>query len=197
MQRQVARDLLRDAARSLFSSRDYRSVSMEDVARMAGVSRTTLYAHFPSRGELLFSFLVDDLDEQIRVYRALSEMMPLDRDAVRAWLLSFRSLYDAHRHTIPLFAEAFRDQPELHARVHAHRKRAIAILGARYPAFDLETGTDPERAARQARANLMIVTIEQLATTFAVEPGSPDLEPALTLITDALLKFLTEGVIQI
>jgi TetR/AcrR family transcriptional repressor of mexJK operon len=50
------------AAESLFLSQGYGAVSMDAVARAAGVSKATLYAHFPSK-DVLFATIVADKGE--------------------------------------------------------------------------------------------------------------------------------------
>lgn len=48
------------AAAELFLERGYGSVSMDSIAALAGVSKRTVYNHFPSK-ELLFSEIVKDI----------------------------------------------------------------------------------------------------------------------------------------
>lgn len=48
-----------DAARILFLEQPYDSVSTDAIARQAGISKATLYVHFPSK-EMLFATLVTD-----------------------------------------------------------------------------------------------------------------------------------------
>ncbi|CAN5587129.1 TetR/AcrR family transcriptional regulator [soil metagenome] len=55
-----------DAARMLFAERDITSVTMEDVARAAGVGKGTLYRRFPNKGLLCQALL----DEPTRLVQA-------------------------------------------------------------------------------------------------------------------------------
>src|SRR5213080_4299682 len=48
-----------EAARAHFFSHGYRSVTMDDLAEELGISKKTLYAHFPSKIELLEAVLAD------------------------------------------------------------------------------------------------------------------------------------------
>jgi AcrR family transcriptional regulator len=47
------------SARAHFFSHGFRSVTMDDLAQELGISKKTLYAHFPSKIELLEAVLVD------------------------------------------------------------------------------------------------------------------------------------------
>src|SRR5882762_365855 len=48
-----------DAARVHFFNHGFRSVTMDDLAQELGISKKTLYAHFPSKIKLLEAVLVD------------------------------------------------------------------------------------------------------------------------------------------
>src|SRR5271157_6368560 len=49
--------LVLDAAATLFMAHGYGAISMDAIARAAGVSKATLYAHFSSK-DLLFATIV-------------------------------------------------------------------------------------------------------------------------------------------
>src|SRR5437868_13027783 len=48
-----------DAARTHFFSHGFRSVTMDDLADELGISKKTLYAHFPGKIDLLEAVLAD------------------------------------------------------------------------------------------------------------------------------------------
>src|SRR5437667_10038774 len=48
-----------DAARTHFFSHGFRSVTMDDLAEELGISKKTLYAHFPGKFDLLEAVLAD------------------------------------------------------------------------------------------------------------------------------------------
>ena len=50
-----------DAARAHFFSHGFRSVTMDDLAEELGISKKTLYAHFPGKFDLLEAVLADKL----------------------------------------------------------------------------------------------------------------------------------------
>jgi AcrR family transcriptional regulator len=52
-----ARERILDAAYELFSKRGIRAVGTEEVLAKAGVAKSTLYRHFPSKDELVLTFL--------------------------------------------------------------------------------------------------------------------------------------------
>ena len=52
-----ARERILEAAYDLFSKRGIRAVGTEEVLAQAGVAKSTLYRHFPSKEELVLAFL--------------------------------------------------------------------------------------------------------------------------------------------
>src|SRR6266571_6066545 len=71
----AGRQRIVEAARAHFFSHGFRSVTMDDLAEELGVSKKTLYAHFPSKIALLEAVLADKftdveakLEEVIRAY---------------------------------------------------------------------------------------------------------------------------------
>src|SRR3954451_25099586 len=74
-----------EAAAALFMAEGYGAVSMDAVARRAGVSKATLYAHFGAK-DRLFAAIIHEACETMRrtsgVEGALGDM-PL-RDALRS-----------------------------------------------------------------------------------------------------------------
>src|SRR6059036_4381479 len=57
--RDPTRQRIVDAARIHFFSHGFRSVTMDDLAEELGISKKTLYAHFPGKIDLLEAVLAD------------------------------------------------------------------------------------------------------------------------------------------
>lgn len=78
---------LLDAARAAFGAHGA-SVSMEEVARQAGVGIGTLYRHFPNRDELLLEVYRSEIARLCQEAEALAGSKP-PLEALRAWLILF------------------------------------------------------------------------------------------------------------
>ena len=63
-------------------------ISLEDVARQAGVGAGTLYRHFPTRDALLESVYRAEVEKLALEERQLAESLP-PLEALRAWMLLF------------------------------------------------------------------------------------------------------------
>src|SRR5215813_14160674 len=58
----TARQRILGAAREQFLAHGFRSVTMHDLAEGLGMSKKTVYAHFPSKTALLEAMLLDKFD---------------------------------------------------------------------------------------------------------------------------------------
>ncbi|MEJ0015176.1 MAG: TetR/AcrR family transcriptional regulator [Acetobacteraceae bacterium] len=79
------RQLVLEAAAALFMAQGYGAVSMDAIARAAGVSKATLYAHFSSKDRLFATIIGEACQESI----SPAEFLPADATDVRAALASF------------------------------------------------------------------------------------------------------------
>lgn len=83
----LTRELILDAGERLFIERGYRSVSLEEIAEAAGVTRGALYWHFSGKGDLLLDIFIR-LRDQVR--RELSQLMQCkSRDMARRKVVHF------------------------------------------------------------------------------------------------------------
>jgi AcrR family transcriptional regulator len=80
------RQRLLEAARTAFTA-EGTSVSLEEVARSAGVGIGTLYRHFPTRDALVADVYQNEVSKLADAARHLSANPPLE--ALRDWLLLF------------------------------------------------------------------------------------------------------------
>jgi AcrR family transcriptional regulator len=81
------RERILDIAKAAFTEAGA-EISLEDVARQAGVGAGTLYRHFPTREALLESVYRAEVEKLAAEERRLTESLPA-LDALRAWMLLF------------------------------------------------------------------------------------------------------------
>jgi AcrR family transcriptional regulator len=81
------RELLLEAAKQAFTESGA-DVSLDEVARRAGVGPGTLYRHFPTRDTLLESVYRTEVGKLAAAQRKFSETMP-PAEALRAWMRLF------------------------------------------------------------------------------------------------------------
>ncbi len=81
------RERILDIAKTAFA-REGADISLEEVARQAGVGAGTLYRHFPTRDALLESVYRAEVTKLAEEQRKLSDSLP-PREALRSWMLLF------------------------------------------------------------------------------------------------------------
>src|SRR2546427_6079739 len=77
-----------DAARVHFFNHGFRSVTMDDLAEELGISKKTLYAHFPGKVDLLEAVLADKLAGVEMTLREVTRAHPRDFPAALQALLA-------------------------------------------------------------------------------------------------------------
>lgn len=91
--KEETRHRLLDAARELLVARGYQKVSLDDIARAAGVSRQAVYkSHFTSKADLLLALVrhmhvSEQLDELVQPYHAATSGPAMLKEAIRAIVL--------------------------------------------------------------------------------------------------------------
>lgn len=91
------RDRIVEVARGLFRARGFDAVSMDEVAKGAGVGPGTLYRHFATK-ESLYESAIQAWVEKVNgaVDRALALDAPV-RDQLLAWLADYTAMLTEHR----------------------------------------------------------------------------------------------------
>jgi AcrR family transcriptional regulator len=95
------REQLLEVARRVFGQGGFHQVSMDTVAREAGVTKPILYDHFESKKELYLSLLEADLAALHEKVRAAIEASPGNRERIRGSFQAYFDFVDEH-------AEGFR-----------------------------------------------------------------------------------------
>jgi AcrR family transcriptional regulator len=146
------RDGILAAARRRFVRFGPRKTTMDEVAREAGCSRTTLYAHFRNMEDLYGSLLQQDSEDFIREAESALESPGSARSKIRRIVEVTRTTYSRN----PVLRLALSGDAEMCLEPVAHaftrdQERRIIDLLARVLAEGVEEGSlraiDPERVA--------------------------------------------------
>jgi AcrR family transcriptional regulator len=144
MRRRPARIAILDAARRLFEDRDFLSVTLDEVARAAGVSRQAVYINFGSRAGLLVALVsyvdeIGDLEARIAkvldsptAVRALEALVDL-RARYTPSIFRLASYVDAARRFDADAEASWQDRMKLryaHSRAVAGRMAGEGVLAA-------------------------------------------------------------------
>jgi len=125
------RQRLLEIAKEAFT-RSGANISLDEIAKQAGVGAGTLYRHFPTRDALLEAVYRTEVEKLAAAERELSKTMP-PIEALRAWMLLFVDYIAAKKLIAPALNtlvggpskvfEATREQ--VAGAIHALVKRAI------------------------------------------------------------------------
>jgi AcrR family transcriptional regulator len=84
---------LREVALELFVERGFDAVSVDDIAEVAEVSKTTFYRYFPSKEDLLFGRAA----EHLALVRAVFDDRPVEESPVDAARHAFRAVAEVYQ----------------------------------------------------------------------------------------------------
>lgn len=173
------------AAEALFLAQGYGTVSMDQVARTAGVSKATLYAYFPSK-DALFATIVGDkgIDSPLG-----EEMFPTDVPDLRAALeaIGLRMLrFMLRDRTLAIYRIALAESarfPELGLAFFDNGPRRMTERFSQWlaelRAQGLVTADDLEMATHQFMALMRCGTF--LRRSLSVPPAASEAEIASTV----------------
>jgi AcrR family transcriptional regulator len=181
------RQQLLEVARKVFGRRGYHTVTMDSVAKEAGVTKPILYDHFPSKRELYLALLEADLaglkqrlDEGLESSRG-------NRERIRASFQAYFDFVDDH-------AEGFR----LLMQEAVGGEREFRDMVFRFRDEILESVT--ELIARESRGNLdrkeagdvALGLIGMAETAAQRDPGAPKEQRRRTV--DTLVRLAWRGI---
>lgn len=178
-QRRLTRRRIADAARRCFYERGVGATSMDEVARVAGVGRATLYLHFANRDALLLELLAMNLRGVRVIFDALDDADPA---AVRTWLERYVATMQAHREAMRLFHVGLANNPAARTLIDDHRDRLADRLAKHF---------DPAGRCGRARLLLMLARIDHLASAAAEEEPRFPINDGLALVAAEMTEILS------
>ena len=119
-----ARGKIVAGARRHFLAEGFRNVTMDDLAEELGMSKKTLYAHFPSKTELVRAVMIEKLDQAEAELEAIASRAQADfADSLHDLLACVQKHGDEIRP--PFIRDVRRDTPELFGIVEERRAAMI------------------------------------------------------------------------
>ena len=175
-------DAILDAARDIFGAFGVRRANVDDVARAAGVSRSTLYRRYPSKDLLLLAVIERETDSFFETLDHVARDLPPQEAVVECFVQGMAIMRE-----IPVLSRLAQTEPEIitgmngrGALVLAHSQRVAATLrrsGARMPDDEL---------------HLVAELLLRLASTFLLDPtGRLDVDDPLA-VRDYAKRFLSQ-----
>jgi AcrR family transcriptional regulator len=173
-----------ETAERLLEARSVQDISVDELARGAGISRPSFYFYFPSK-EAVFLTLIDRLVEQAEGGREVIDRIHEDpRARWREGLQIFFDTFGAHRAVVRAGAELRAVNPEARELWSGVMEKWVAYAAEAIEAERARGAAPPGVDARQLATALVSMNERVQYATFAADPPSlPD-----ETVTDVLLE---------
>lgn len=190
VQKETTRRLLLSTALELFEAQGYPATTVDDIARAAGTTRVTFYAHFPSRAALMKA-LVGELDELLERGSATPGLLAVvragERAGFEAWLHETSRRWPRIRPYVLAAHEAAVVEPELRELVDQWFDEVVDDIEA-----GLEQAGRFDPASRRVRGFLALTQLDQLARHWMRHGWQTDPATALGVLTDSWERLLAD-----
>jgi AcrR family transcriptional regulator len=181
------RKQLLDVARKVFGRRGYHTVTMDAVAREAGVTKPILYDHFPSKRELYLSLLEADLANlKERLGEAL-ETSKGNRERIRGSFQAYFDFVDDHAEGFRLLMqEAVGGEREFREKVFRFRDEVLDQV------TEVIVRESKGKLDRREASDVALGLIGMVETVAQRDPGEPKEQRGKTV--DTLVRLAWRGI---
>jgi AcrR family transcriptional regulator len=191
-QKAHTRQVILDAARSVFFRQGYYGATIDQIVTEAGASRPTFYLHFRDKEQILGELMASYAARAVPLMERLPSPRPTV-DELKAWLFEVGAFLEQEQALSSVITEV-----SAHRQANRPRYGFAAIdawiqaLSRRAPAFAAAVReTSPDINAR-ARAQLIIIEIAWAGEHISMNKDAAFTEEAVTMVATSLHEFLTD-----
>ncbi|MFF5263500.1 TetR/AcrR family transcriptional regulator [Actinomadura viridis] len=185
--RKLTRGRILDGAVAVFDTGSFVEATMEDIARAAGVTRVTVYAHFAGKTEILRALVTRVYEVADEIYADLAALPAWTRQGIRDWLEDATARWRLVAPVVRALAaagpaatgEGARD------RYRAARERHVALLTE-----DPRRWRDVSPAEARQRALMAVLQLESFLSVWLAGGWPVETDDPLALLADALCHLL-------
>ena len=193
---QLRRDMIIDRALELFTAQGYAATTIDEIAVAAGTTRTTFYAHYPSRADLMSDFMArvnavldraDGPDRTTTAAGLVDVVRGGELEGILAWLESRAALWPVFRPYLDVLDEAAAVDPEVRALVRGWHEEVISdiVRGMQLAGrFSQET--------HHIRGTLAFTQLDYVATLWTRRKLEPNRDHALEVLADSWYHLLCD-----
>ena len=178
------------AARELFGQFGYAATTMEQIGKVAGAPRSTLYTHFRDKEEILAT-IADDYVVKLEAILVLVPSPQPTRGQLREWVGILAAFISDERMPTILF-NAFGVGLEVPLPIRRIGETVMRVLAGRLPAFQVALVEGPAQLAAKAYAQVVIRELSLCCQTYAVMGGDPLGVMYLDIAGDLLHRFVSD-----
>ncbi|MGW3248563.1 TetR/AcrR family transcriptional regulator [Streptomyces sp. NPDC001070] len=188
-QRDLTRNRVLDGAVTVFADKSFVVATMEDIARAAGVTRATVYAHFGGKAEIIAALTDRVYQVTDGLYAELAAVPQWTRAGVHAWLgraaASWRVLTPTIRVLLAATPSAAGDDGSARDRYLAAHERYVSLLTA-----DARRWRGVTAAQARQRALMAVLQAGSFLTAWIAGGLPVGTDDPLELLTDDLCHLL-------
>jgi len=177
-----------EAAKTTFSRLGYEAVTVDDIAREAGISRPSFYVYFPTKfsaaealADTVGIFILKDFDD-------LAMLGPEPRQTdLTDWVLHRFNVMMEQSEYMRIFRHVAAAEPSFSARTRDRYTAEFKRLGSVYPAFRRAAAYPEGKDA--LRAQLLLSQLDQISMDL-IAGWTADKEAVAHIFADQLAHFL-------
>jgi AcrR family transcriptional regulator len=187
--RQDSRERLLAAGIARFCDAGYMAVSVEDIARAAGVSRVTFYRHFSCKADLAVELFNRATAAAMPDLVSIRDQEFSNRAVVADWIGALFAADRANGRLLRVFTHATIDETSFTQRAQAFISALMAQLGSKIPAFNVHPDV-PQQRRKWLEGWLLMYEILDQSNHAALDSGIAGDPLVLEILTDRFLEFV-------
>ena len=178
---------LLSVARHVFGRSGFHSVSMDEVAKEAGVTKPILYDHFNSKEELYIALLDADASSLEERVRSALQARTGNRDRIERSFQAYFDFVDEHAGGFRLFMQETMGGEEMfRSKVQEVRDRIVREVG------DLIVRESAGKIERRDADIVSLALVGMVETVAQRDPGGPKTERSRSV--DTLVRLAWRGI---
>jgi AcrR family transcriptional regulator len=185
-QKALTRHRVLEAAVSVFEEKSFVGATIEDIARAAGVTRVTVYAHFPGKDEIIRAVAERTYVITDDVFSALAAIPAWSRAAIRDWLDGAAPRWREMAPSIRVLASAgpVVGRGDRARDYFAEHERYVTMLG------DPARWRDTPQAEVRQRVLMALLQVESFLSVWLAGGWPMETADPLALLADSLCHLL-------
>ncbi|WP_106400195.1 TetR/AcrR family transcriptional regulator [Actinocorallia populi] len=183
------RAVITAAALRIFAEKGYHATSLGEIARAAGVARTVMYDHFPSKRVLLLAVLQEQNAALIEYIGARITAQGTARERMRGTVDAYFGFAQSQPEARKLLFDSLNeDDPEIRTVRQGIREARTRAVAAMLAPDMREIGVDPAEPGAEAMVEFVITGLDGVAQWWEHRP-----EIARSTLVEGVMWLLWSG----
>ena len=182
-QRDLRREQLLSVALEMALESPSREISMTELARRAGLSRTSVYDYFASSSDVISQILMQELDHYVELLSSAVESADSYEDRIRAWIETSLRYVTNGDHLLAKGIGAISANQESARIFRAKHQLLLAPLTAVFT----DLGIDKVTRALTYTQSVTDIAVKNIERTVVTKASEEDVQREIDLAVDLVL----------